>query len=79
MEQENKYLPNEVAFEYSLEKYARELISDVKEKSDNYGEVSKKLNQIKATSIFNGTDYFVVVNHAINIIENEKNAITLKE
>ncbi len=79
MEQENKYSPNEVAFEYSLEKYARELISDVKENSDNYGEVSKKLNQIKAASIFNGTDYFVVVNHAINIIENEKNAITLKE
>lgn len=79
MEQENKYSPNEVAFEYSLEKYARELISDVKEKSNNYGEVSKKLNQIKSTSIFNGTDYLVVVNHAINIIENEKNAITLKE
>ncbi|MDT2808344.1 hypothetical protein [Vagococcus lutrae] len=79
MGKENKYSPNEVAFEYSIEKYARELINDVKEKSDSYGEVSKKLNQIKATSIFNGTNYFVVVNHAIDIIENEKNAITLKE
>ncbi|MDT2842651.1 hypothetical protein [Vagococcus lutrae] len=79
MGKENKYSPNEAAFEYSIEKYARELINDVKEKSDSYGEVSKKLNQIKATSIFNGTNYFVVVNHAIDIIENEKNAIALKE
>lgn len=79
MTQENKYSPNEAAFEYSLEKYARELISDVKENSNNYGEVSKKLNQMKAISIFNGSNYFIVVNHAINIIENEKNAITLKE
>ncbi|MHC5373605.1 hypothetical protein ACYSNU_07360 [Enterococcus sp. LJL120] len=64
-------------FNEVVDKKATKLILENKSEAHCFGDVTQSLEKLKAQCVFHGNPFLVVVNRALEIVEQEKNAITL--